>query len=279
MHKIAMHDPQTLPLVWHNGDFVPTDSAPLPTGQFAYEALRASRSKLYFAQYHAQRLARGLAHLGWHTPPPEYLAEKTFELLSLLDEELSCFRVRWILWMDCSHGLHSRVDAAPLALAPDVWWTDAPLRLASVNGYTLGQQTDYWFKQGEARAWYRRALALAQTQGAEDVMLTDAEGHARETALRALFGWDGQGWSTPPRGPAQLESVLQRVLLETGLVREQLLKPEAAAWVAGNSVRGLQPALIKQAAPPSSSDRLLEMITALQAAALRKDRNLHLYPV
>ena len=275
----AMHDPQTLPLVWHNGDFVPAETAPLPAGQFAYEAMRATRTKLYFAQFHAQRLARGLAHLGWHTLPPEYLAEKTFELLSLLDEALTCFRVRWMLWMDCNHGLHARVDAAPLPLEPEQWWNEAPLPLQTVQSYVLGTQTDFWFKQGEARAWYRRALALAQTQGAADVLLTDAEGYPRETALRTLVAWDGQGWHTPPRGPAQLESVLQRVLLETGLVQEQLLKPEQAAWLAGNSVRGLQPAVVGSLAVPLPQEPTRQLVAALLAAALRKDRNLHIYPV
>jgi branched-subunit amino acid aminotransferase/4-amino-4-deoxychorismate lyase len=273
-----MYDPQTLSLVWHNGDFVPAESAPLPTGQFAYEALRATRSKLYFAQYHAQRLTRGLAHLGWHAPPPEYLAEKTFELLSLLDEDLTCFRIRWILWMDCGHGLHARVDAAPLALAPDVWWSDTPLHLVSVAGYTLGTQTDFWFKQGEARAWYRRALAQAQAEGADDVLLTDADGFPRETALRTLVAWDGQGWSTPPRSLAQLESVLQRAMLDTGLVQQGRLMPDAGAWLAGNSVRGLQSAVLRKVECTLPLEPVAQLLTELQAAALRKDRNLHIYP-
>jgi branched-subunit amino acid aminotransferase/4-amino-4-deoxychorismate lyase len=279
-----------LPLIWYNGEFREDGPEYAPGGQYVYEAMRATTSKLVFGRMHLERLSGGISHLGWEQIPAQFLIDRAFELIRLQDELTSMFVLRIMLWPG-----NARIDLAPIQafIEPkddpdDYAQPNLPLTMWKSSEYTL-TRSDFFFKHGEARSWYRGALSLANSAGADEALFADTNGFLRETALRSIFRVHKGHLQAPPSGPVMLESVLRRVVLEELPETLQIgfvsLETEDVL-LAGNVIRGIQPVqriigdeqLESWKAPAESAEWATKLGQVVAAAAHRRDLDRHAYP-
>lgn len=98
------------------------------------------------------------------------------------------------------------------------------------------------------RASYEAAQAQATAQGADDALFLNRNGFVTETTRSSVFLDQGSILLTPRLDHGLLPGVLRRELIEAGRAREADLRlqdiVDANHWFVGNSLRGLQKAVI-----------------------------------
>ena len=95
------------------------------------------------------------------------------------------------------------------------------------------------------RAFWDQALSQAQSQGADEALCVNHQGHLTEATRFNLFVRRGGRWLTPPLSDGLLPGILRAKLLQSGTAEEASLTLEdlqsAKDICLGNSLRGLIP--------------------------------------
>jgi 4-amino-4-deoxychorismate lyase len=146
---------------------------------------------------HRSRLAQSQTAFGWTAPDWRRVAMGATQLA----QHWPVLRIT--LFPDGREWITGR--ALPLDLAQrqqrgiTAWVADQAIGQRSLGQHKTGNYLTPWF-----------GLHQAQQQGAQETILTDAQGHWLETGTGSLWGWHQGTWYTPPLGgsPHQPEILL-----------------------------------------------------------------------
>lgn len=191
------------------------------------ETLGWDGARLVRGERHLARLARSAALLGWACDTEAARA-------ALRAGRDGPVRLRLTL----DRMARIEVAAAPMAPAAKSW------RVALAG--TALDAADPWLSiKSTRRAVYDEAR-LSLPEGIDELLFLNESGDVCEGTITNVFFDPGDGMRTPPLACGLLPGVLRQEMLETGLVREAILRREDLGKVrlfVGNSLRGLIPAV------------------------------------
>jgi branched-chain amino acid aminotransferase len=209
---------------------------------------------------HLERLAAGAAFLGLDAPPGlerlEYFIEARAGIETGVDGVLHLFALDGKLIVSFSQGLPERPERAESGIA----------RSATRNsGNPLHRHKTLSYLEN------RLIASEARKRGAFDLVAVNERGLLCDGGKTNFFAILGDGIVTPPLTDGCLPGIARRLLIESGLAREESLSAEGLASVRAaflaNSLRGAIPLC-------SFEGRILDPAHALLARAaelLEKD--------
>jgi 4-amino-4-deoxychorismate lyase len=179
---------------WYDGELVLADRLTLPIGDPAllYGATVFSTMRVYGSsldhpltqwQAHCERLRNSVAAFGWVEPDWERL--RLGAQLLLTDYPV----LRLTLFADGREWITGRLlpsDLADRQTAGIIAWLADDVGRRSLPRHKTGNYLTPWLAQQQA-----------QRQGAQEAILTDAQGQWLETATGNLWGWAEGMWWTP----------------------------------------------------------------------------------
>lgn len=171
---------------------------------------------------HRQRLQGSLETFGWQ--PPDW--ERTERGAIALIPHFEVLRIavfpdgrEWILGRHLPGDLARRQQEGAIAALA----TSPELR-RSLPTHKTGNYLPAWM-----------ALRRARQLGANEAILTDAEGNWTETSTGNLWGWKDGGWQTPPIADSALPGVTRSQLL--GWLGSGGHSVEESLWLGGDAPR------------------------------------------
>lgn len=187
---------------------------------------------------HLDRLRSSAATLGF-VCDPETVRRELEAAAAGWDEDM---RVRVLL----SPGGGVEVEARPVDAPRDRPWR---LALASMPV----EAANPWLRHKTTRRDVFEAARADMPRKADDVILYNAQGFVTETTVANLAVYLGGEWLTPPESCGLLAGTMRRRLLETGEIREGLVRvrdlESAPRLRIMNSVRGLAEAVVVSGMP------------------------------
>ncbi len=218
-------------------------------GDGLFETMRVERGRVWDLAPHVARLLRGAARLGLSLPDGSHCVERIAAAASRLPQHEGPWRLRWLVGR-CASGRSVRwllADPLPVSFDRRV---GRGLRVVSLRGFGPCSARALTGLKAMAFLLPRLALREAEGCGAEEALLLDGRGRAREAATANLFVWrEGVLWTPPCRGgvlPGITRSwVLGRARAWGLPVRERALSidvvREAEEVFLTSAVRGVAP--------------------------------------
>jgi 4-amino-4-deoxychorismate lyase len=198
---------------WFNGTYSPTDTLPLSAndpallyGATAFTTLRVYEGSLDhpltdWAAHH-QRLVHALHDFSWPSPDWQSVRQGAETLLNNYPV------LRITVFPDgraLVTGRHLPADLAQMQAEGIVAWVakgetyDRPM-----PSYKTGNYLGVWL-----------ALQAAQTHGAREAILVNAQGQWLETSTGNLWGWANGQWHTPGLGAGLLPGIGRQHMIES----------------------------------------------------------------
>ncbi len=197
------------------------------------ETLGWDGARLVRGERHLARLARSAAVLGWGC---DVAAAQAALLHGRTGLEGRAGPARLRLTLDGAGRVE--VTVAPLVLVAGPW-------RIGLAGARL-DASDPWLTVKSTRRAAYDAARVGLAAGLDEVVFLNAAGEVCDGTITTVFFDAGEGMLTPPLSCGLLPGVLRAEMLETGAVREAVLRagdlPHVRLWV-GNSLRGLIPAV------------------------------------
>ena len=227
-------------MFWYDGQLIQGDSLELNIfdpgllyGATVFTTLRVYGSlehRLTHWQAHCDRLTFSLQTFGWQLPDWEKVRQGAEALLphyQILRVAVFADGREWMIGRFLPKDLEERQQGVTAWLAEDSF-------KRSLTTHKTGNYLGAWLAQQQA-----------QKIGAQEVILTDAQGNWLETSTGNLWGWQDNCWWTPPLEAGILPGVVRARLLqwfsqrsipvkETSWSRELVKSMEAIAYT--NSV-------------------------------------------
>lgn len=165
-------------------------------------------------QAHCDRLRNSICDFNWHPPDWQRVREGT----EILKETYPILRItlfpdgqEWI------SGQNLPLDLSDRQLKGTPAWVAGDSYQRSLPGYKTGNYLACWL-----------ALQAAQRQGATEAILTNTQGHWLETSTGNLWGWDKNGWWTPPLSAGILPGTVRSRLIQH--LEAQQIPVREAPW-------------------------------------------------
>ena len=195
-----------------------------------------------FAQLHLERLMFSADHFNFNCDI-NMVAQKLTAFAGELPEDTPPQRVRMLLFRDGRVTLEKQDIGAEFELSAP-WCTISDLSVLSSNPFLRHKTTVRDFYNGE----YMKYSML----GHIDVLFLNERGELTEGCITNVMVKIGDKIFTPPLNCGLLDGVYRRHLLQTGQVKERVIRLEDLAIASGiylcNSVRGLFPVELKMPA-------------------------------
>ncbi len=190
--------------------------------------------------YHVERLRDSAAYFGF--PFDEAAMRRAVEPCTASLDPQTPHKVRLTL------DRQGRFDVVASSLAPP---DPDPLRVV-IADVSIDAADPFRYHKTTRRGVYQRAYQQAQDAGADEALLTNAEGELTEGSRTNLFVEKDGALLTPPLSCGVLNGVFRRHVLATRSVDERVLRPAdvqaADAVYLCNAVRGWRRARLVQTA-------------------------------
>ena len=196
-------------MFWYDGQLIQGDSLELNIfdpgllyGATVFTTLRVYESlkhRLTHWQAHCDRLAFSLQTFGWQLPDWEQVQQGAEALLPhyrVLRIVVFADGREWIVGRFLPKDLEERQQGVTAWLAEDSF-------KRSLTTHKTGNYLGAWLAQQQAQRF-----------GAQEAILTDAEGNWLETSTGNLWGWQDNCWWTPPLEAGILPGVVRAQLLQ-----------------------------------------------------------------
>jgi len=199
----------------------------------------SARSGFVRLDMHLDRLTSSAEHLGFQFNRPALEAELA-ELADMFPRDAVQRRVRLKL------NRAGKVEITSEALV------DGPRRplLVGIEPVRVDGADPFLRHKTTCRQRYEACFARAAAAGLDEVIFLNRNGHVTEASRHNVFVEINGRLATPPVTSGLLPGILRQELLQSGAAVERNLTlddiHQSGRWFVGNSLRGLQTALLKQ---------------------------------